>query len=369
MAKKRKVDDSDGPSTATSGDPSPVKFIRDHQIWFEDGNIIIRVASNHTRTHGFRCHGSVLAARSPVFATMLQLPNDGGEKIDGVACVDLPDSCRDVRGLLRFLYGFTTVIHGEYHWDTLCAISGPLRLAAKYEMKDITRQLVPVLEKDWPSAYSDWLQGEKEIEAHLSRNGTQAMGARQDPALAVQLGHQARIRSILPAAYYDLSRILLRPPPFDDADYCQRRWAESSFLERDDLERLAAGRERLAYYVRQQLHPNVLSAVTAAAHIAHLACSCSMGRGAARVCVPILRDWWAARRQSASRWDAILQDPVRGLEELADGMLDLTNWTWGKDLARSCVHCRESFAQVLRSEAESIWKQLPKFFELDSLPF
>ena len=104
VGKKRKLDDG-GP--APSGSPSPVTFVRDKQIWFEDGNIVICVAYGTGNKLGFRCHGSVLASRSPVFATMLGLPNVGGEKIDGAACVDLPDSLQHVRSLLKFLYGFT----------------------------------------------------------------------------------------------------------------------------------------------------------------------------------------------------------------------------------------------------------------------
>ncbi|GJE88212.1 hypothetical protein PsYK624_042950 [Phanerochaete sordida] len=301
---------------------------------------------------------------------MLELPNAGGEKIDGAACVDLPDSWLHVRSLLKFLYGFTTVVHEKCHHGTLDVVSGPLILATKYEMDDIRRQLVPVLERDWPSAYSDWMQVETELGERLTRTRARPIDERQSPAMAVQIGTQARIRSILPAAYYDLSRILLRPPPPANVDYYyQSRWVNSALLERDDLERLAVGRERIGYYVRQQLHPNVLQAATAPAHMEQLAFSCTAGGGTARVCTPILKYWWAARRQSASRWELVLQDPVREIEVLADGVLDLTKWSWGGDLTDACVSCRGGFARVLRSEAESLWKKLPEFFQLDSLPF
>ena len=42
------------------------------------------------------------------------------------------------------------------HADTLSAIGGPLRLAAKYDMAGVTRALVPVL--DEPAEMCDILQ-------------------------------------------------------------------------------------------------------------------------------------------------------------------------------------------------------------------
>ena len=105
--KKRKL--ADASDDALSGEASSGQgaFIRDEHIWFEDGTIIARAGPGSTGegpVYGFRCHGTVLAARSPVFLTMLQLPNDSGERLEGAHCVDLPDASEDVRDILWVLY-------------------------------------------------------------------------------------------------------------------------------------------------------------------------------------------------------------------------------------------------------------------------
>lgn len=87
------------------------ELIRDEHIWFEDGNIAICAGPGCTGVgpvYGFKCHASVLASRSPVFKTMLQLPNasESGKKLDGTPRVDLLDKWEDTRDLLRLLYGF-----------------------------------------------------------------------------------------------------------------------------------------------------------------------------------------------------------------------------------------------------------------------
>ena len=47
------------------------------------------------------------------------------------------------------------------HGDMLAAIGGPLRLAAKYKIASVTRDLVPVLRRDWPRRYDAWVHAEK----------------------------------------------------------------------------------------------------------------------------------------------------------------------------------------------------------------
>lgn len=112
QGKKRRLSDSvsEDVSTTETRSSSRAELIRDEHVWFEDGNIIIRAGHGYMgdgSVYGFRCHASVLASRSPVFKTMLELPNASGEKLDGAFCVDFPDQWEDVKGLLRFLYGFT----------------------------------------------------------------------------------------------------------------------------------------------------------------------------------------------------------------------------------------------------------------------
>ena len=106
-AKKRKLGSADGSVDGVRS--GHAALVRDEHVWFEDGTIIVRAGPGCTGeglVYGFRCHGSVLAARSPVFKTMLKLPSSAHERLEGASCVDLPDSWEDVRDLLRLLYDF-----------------------------------------------------------------------------------------------------------------------------------------------------------------------------------------------------------------------------------------------------------------------
>lgn len=108
-SKKRKLVVESEPDGVSAEPTSMPELIQDENIWFEDGNIVIRAGTGWTASgplYGFKCHGSILAANSPVFHTMLQLPNTSGEELEGIPCVDLPDAREDVRDLMRFLYGF-----------------------------------------------------------------------------------------------------------------------------------------------------------------------------------------------------------------------------------------------------------------------
>lgn len=103
--KRRRVDE-DGSDGATKAE-----LTQDEVVWFEDGNIIVLAGPGCNREsgpiYGFKCHKSVLVAKSPVFETLFQLPNSGGggDAVDGVQTVDFPDKWEDVRDFLRYLYG------------------------------------------------------------------------------------------------------------------------------------------------------------------------------------------------------------------------------------------------------------------------
>ena len=149
------------------------------------------------------------------------------------------------------------------HADTLKLISGPLRLAAKYDMDSVAHELTPVLERDWPRTYDDWVFGERGFQLRLRNHIPVPREHYQDPgsvpvlpspvsnpdeslAAAIRLAMDVRLRSVLPAAFYELSQISIREPlhvgPYD-------RWADAKLLSGEDMERLIVGRERIARYL------------------------------------------------------------------------------------------------------------------------
>ena len=80
------------------------QIVKHSSLFFPDGNIILSITHNDEQ-HLFRCHKSVLAKHSPVFADMFELAQwTDQEEYDGVLSVTLPDAFEDVSALLSLLY-------------------------------------------------------------------------------------------------------------------------------------------------------------------------------------------------------------------------------------------------------------------------
>ncbi|GJE88198.1 BTB/POZ domain-containing protein [Phanerochaete sordida] len=358
-SKKRKLS-RDGLTDSAAAEHA--ELIRDEKVWFDDGNVIVRAGPGCTGdgpVYGFRCHSSVLAARSPVFHDMFQLPNAAGERLEGAACVDLPDDWEDVRGLLRYLYGSIdmTPLVALWHADTLKIVSGPLRLAAKYDMDSVTQELMPVLERDWPRGYDEWLLGKRGFQLRYGGTLTIPRENYPDPAAAIRLAMDIRLRSVLPAAFYELSQISIRKP-LNVESY--DRWADAKLLSAEDMERLTVGRERIARYLADDLFDRIDNAIrNFPQDVKH------KGNHSSVVCIADLDRWWGKEHPVGGKLYfegplAVLQRLERNLK--AEDPLD-------ESLAEVCGGCRVELSCALQWEARAFWKKLPELFDLASLPF
>ncbi|GJE88199.1 BTB/POZ domain-containing protein [Phanerochaete sordida] len=362
QGKKRKMADDD--CTSGSATAEHTELVRDEKVWFADGNIIVRAGPGCTGdgpVYGFRCHSSVLAARSPVFSDMFQLPNTAGEKIEGAACVDLPDDWEDVRELLRYLYCSIDMqpLIVPQHVDALKVIGGPLRLAAKYEMDSVSRELTPVLERDWPCMYDEWLHVEKGLQLrHSGEIETRQTQCFQDPAAAIRLAMDLRLRSVLPAAFYDLSHISTRKPllprPYD-------RWADATLLTFEDMDRLMVGRERTVRYLHDVVYENVHTATWGL--MEHIEDILRPGR---QSCLYNLEKWWVKEHPAAESMYSG-SGPIAALQALEQELQ--SDDPEDEALAVVCTGCRRELSREVQSETRGFWENLPELFDLESLPF
>jgi hypothetical protein len=85
----------------TMDEPPTLGLLRSDDLWFNDGNIVLR-AENTV----YRVHIGMLAGNSSVFRTMLALPQPAGndaETYDGCPLVLMPDSAYDMDQFLKAL--------------------------------------------------------------------------------------------------------------------------------------------------------------------------------------------------------------------------------------------------------------------------
>ncbi len=78
-------------------------------LWFDDGNIIIRtILSDKKGYTACKLHKSILASHSNIFHNLFDGPQNvfevASDRYDGVPVIDLPDSPSEVNHFLRALY-------------------------------------------------------------------------------------------------------------------------------------------------------------------------------------------------------------------------------------------------------------------------
>ncbi|EIM82193.1 uncharacterized protein STEHIDRAFT_23738, partial [Stereum hirsutum FP-91666 SS1] len=195
-------------------------------LYFSSGDICLSApyaqALESSSAYGliFRVHRFTLSLHSPVFRDMFDLPEQPGANVmyDGVTLVQMPDSAEDIEALLYAFYHGYELPFPRLHPGTPNAVKGILKMANKYQVDKIRRIIIERLESDWPQSLADWRRLEAEIEvmgsdgwAHVEDPDTMVhlhLDRRlPEPASAIRLAQEYNIPSILPAAYYQLSRL------------------------------------------------------------------------------------------------------------------------------------------------------------------
>ncbi|KAJ7110959.1 hypothetical protein C8R44DRAFT_799747 [Mycena epipterygia] len=134
------------------GNPARGPLRQVEQLWFKDCGLVIRAGDLV-----FRVSGEILAAKSPVFQDMLQIPQPStGEIVDGCPVVHLPDDPTDTTAFLRAIFDseFFEPYPAPTDFDT---IHGVLKLSHKYFVDYLRkRPPSPILSL---SVLSGWVGG------------------------------------------------------------------------------------------------------------------------------------------------------------------------------------------------------------------
>jgi hypothetical protein len=152
---------------------------------------------------------------------------------------------------------------------TLCSLQHILTLVDKYAMNRLRQNIVGQVEQNWPLSLRQWdeLGSRMRAIAQLARGDLDNQldlehpspgGLLPEPASAIRLARERNIPTILPAAFYHLSRLsidddwgetLLYDQP--QAAYCTAEW---NLLTGDDFRCLLRGRAKLRQAPRDILH-------------------------------------------------------------------------------------------------------------------
>ncbi|KAI5117804.1 hypothetical protein M0805_004564 [Coniferiporia weirii] len=201
--------------------PSAKNTNRKHhaELYFNDGDIILSATSMQAdaSTSGprtevlFKIHKFQLAKNSDIFQSMLELPTppDGVNEIyNGAPVVILVDTAKEIEDLLKMLYEPWEMKFRQYSPYTCISIRNALAMSTKYQFNRIRRCIVFHVEADWPRSLKGWDRFEARVE--MVKKNTELFSITNDlpePASALAIARLYDVKRILPAVYYDLSRL------------------------------------------------------------------------------------------------------------------------------------------------------------------
>ncbi|OBZ65309.1 hypothetical protein A0H81_14762 [Grifola frondosa] len=329
-------------------------------FWFSDGNIVLVVG--HV---GFKVHRGQLERHSDVFQTLFSIPQPKDqETIDGCSWVELYDSPSDVLHLLRALYD------GLYFQKPAASdfpvIASVLRLSTKYLIEHLRQCCLVRLERDWPSTLLGWDQREKLASDDGRYNPRDCFA---HPVLVIQLAQELHIDTVLPSAFYDLSRYgprkivsgVISPPPapLPNVDSAPSGDALIVRLNQQDLSATFLGRESgqryLASFIENELTGRPLSANCANKHD-------EGGRDCLESFYFIMLNVLRSVGGIATGRDA---DPLFTLVQAVE-MLSRTDFSDGVRQCglKMCPSCKADFTKSVSKAREQVWEQIPGWFGL-----
>ncbi|KAF8631929.1 hypothetical protein AX15_002182 [Amanita polypyramis BW_CC] len=340
---------------------------RHDDLWFDDGSIICRAQDTL-----FRVHMSQLARRSVYFRDMFSMPRgqstdavklrysglrELGVDVDTTPIIRLYDSAEDVGNLLTALYDGPDF--GDNGKDDFRKVSGILRLSSKYMIDSLRAKALSHLNMAWPTSLKGWDTREDIARIYEMETGSHFY---PHPISVINLAREVDAPSLLPAAFYDISR---RPytqifePHEDDPFYQEPETAQNLSIK--DLQRLSLGKEAIqqaitsliqamgnSQYIRQGQHHTTTTQMPSRRHspcISAAACRKDFSE-----LVELATQHYLFDRERGC------YDPLYVAEEL--GQLKSAEFS-------ECIACARSLEAWAARERERLWKLIPQWFRLE----
>ncbi|KAJ3512110.1 hypothetical protein NMY22_g15433 [Coprinellus aureogranulatus] len=327
--KRRRTERTDDPEPSqgeVEAGPAPQQC---EELWFDDGNVVLQ-ASNVQ----FKVHRGVLAKHSPIFSDLFQVPHPESEPtVEGCPVVELQDSEKDIKNILKALYGDQTYINTDEVLEFI-EIAGMIRLGRKYEIQHLKDEGLRRLKRQYPSDLDEHGALDPDVYVHVGFNepgpdGKELSGINSLFAV-LNLAHEFSIRSILPAVYLDSARFPLDDILFD---------SDELLIPYGALRSCLYGREKLLRAWIERSDSIVVNDFCATKS----------------VCKPV-----------AQAFAQALRHPPPNLGRVLLPWTNFTrNWRTAVSLLDSLCHrCVEDFKTVHQAERQKLWDALPGYFKL-----
>ncbi|CAA7265121.1 unnamed protein product [Cyclocybe aegerita] len=346
-----------------------VEVQRHADLWFDDGSVICRAEDTL-----FCVHMSQLARHSLVFHDMFMLPQPEASRLESsmlvhegksrrIPVVYLYDTAEDVGNLLTALYDGPSF--GNNDEDDFRVVSGILRLSTKYLVDSLRAKAIAHLSIAWPADLKAWDAREDLVRSYDSEGGSSSRGVSRypHPFEVISLAREVNAPSLLPSAFYDLSRhsfTQIYEPNEDDSLY---RPYTPPPLSAADIQRLALGKEASQHTITTLIQ-SMGSGQYIRSNQQHTTNSHFRKTSSGGICVSAA----ACRKDFTELVDLATQhylfdrergcyDPLYVAEEL--GQLKSAEFS-------ECKACAKSLESWAAREREKMWKMIPLWFRLET---
>ncbi|KII85914.1 hypothetical protein PLICRDRAFT_144628 [Plicaturopsis crispa FD-325 SS-3] len=357
----------------TKAADSVVDAVRHEDLWFLDGSVILRAEDTL-----FKVHMSQLARHSSFFRDLFSLPQPlpessgptevkSCETSEGCPIVYLHDAAEDVANLLTALYDGPSF--GDNGEDDFRIVSGILRLSSKYLVDNLRAKALAHISIAWPDTLKGWDTREDVARVHDVSGCTPHRYP--SPIDVINLAHEVNAPSLLPAAFYDLSRYTFSqileshlPSSPTSASFPSSTPSpppSMGALSPPDFAKVALGKEAS--------HNAIITLIQAmGAHRPRPrsqihACRSSLDGGTCVSAAACRKDFGELVELATQHYlcdrERGCSDPLYVAEEL--GQLK------SAELGSECKACARDLESWASKEREKVWKLLPGWFRLEQM--
>ncbi|KAG2028754.1 hypothetical protein BDR03DRAFT_816878, partial [Suillus americanus] len=315
-------------------------------LYLFDGNIVLTAPTKSGGTTVFRVHQSMLSNHSPIFANMLKSAvTDEVQMYDGIRLVRLTDDAEEIESLFKLMYIPPLVLSQRLSRHVPPIVRHVLKLSNKYEMSELRQMVVQLLETQWPTSLAQWDRLESEIAVMAwDQDGDPIPldldGSLPEPALAIKLGREFHVPSIMPAAFYHLSRLSIGRPHVP-RDAVRQRTADWNLLTAADLICLIMGKEGLSMVATSMLIPDCCGDET-------------------------MKTYWSEEDCRGCRRSEMVEQIRWECKRTSDVLSTLRRYLTMEPslLSPMCETCSRIIKNQLRKMRQTLWTMLPLLFQL-----